>query len=87
LFVGRSELTKNAEKASISVFAANLKQLLLTPPVRGKSILGIDPGFHNGCKFAVISATGKCPQHSLMQMQLCIYLEVGWLFLQLLYLY
>jgi len=41
------------------VFAANLKQLLLTPPVRGKLILGIDPGFHNGCKFAVISATGK----------------------------
>jgi len=41
------------------VFAANLKQLLLTPPVRGKSILGVDPGFVNGCKFAVISATGK----------------------------
>jgi len=58
-FVCRSDLTKKAEKASISVFAANLKQLLLTPPVRGKSILGIDPGFHNGCKFAIISATGK----------------------------
>jgi len=59
LFADRSELTKKAEKASITVFAANLKQLLLTPPVRGKSILGIDPGFQNGCKFAVVSATGK----------------------------
>jgi len=55
----RSDLTKKAEKASVAVFATNLKQLLLTPPVRGKYILGIDPGFHNGCKFAVISATGK----------------------------
>lgn len=47
-----------AEKASVLVFAANLKKLLLMPPVRGKPILGIDPGFVNGCKFALISATG-----------------------------
>ena len=59
MLVVRSDLTKKAEKASVAVFATNLKQLLLTPPVRGKYILGIDPGFHNGCKFAVISATGK----------------------------
>jgi len=57
--VVRSELTKKAERVSVSVFASNLKQLLLTPPVRGKPILGIDPGFHNGCKFAIISATGN----------------------------
>jgi len=56
--VGRSELTKTAEKASVSVFGSNLKQLLLAPPVRGKVILGVDPGFHNGCKFAVVSPTG-----------------------------
>jgi len=59
MLVVRSVMTKKAEKASVAMFASNLKQLLLTPPVRGQSILGIDPGFHNGCKFAVISATGK----------------------------
>ncbi|XP_005101492.2 S1 RNA-binding domain-containing protein 1 [Aplysia californica] len=54
----RSDLTKMAEKASISVFTSNLHRLLLTPPVKQKTILGIDPGFKNGCKFAVISSTG-----------------------------
>ncbi|XP_067680479.1 S1 RNA-binding domain-containing protein 1-like isoform X2 [Haliotis asinina] len=54
----RSELTKTAEKDSILVFASNLKRLLLTPPVRGKMVFGIDPGFKNGCKTAVVSATG-----------------------------
>lgn len=48
-------LTKNAEKESIEVFAKNLKQLLLLRPVKGKKILGIDPGFKNGCKLAMIS--------------------------------
>lgn len=43
----RSMLTKNAEKESIEVFAKNLKQLLLLKPVKGKRILGIDPGFRN----------------------------------------
>lgn len=51
----RSTLTKNAEKESIEVFAKNLKQLLLLRPVKGKRILGIDPGFRNGCKLALIS--------------------------------
>lgn len=51
----RSMLTKNAEKESIEVFAKNLKQLLLLKPVKGKRILGIDPGFKNGCKLALIS--------------------------------
>ncbi|XP_046336973.2 S1 RNA-binding domain-containing protein 1-like isoform X2 [Haliotis rufescens] len=54
----RSELTKTAEKDSILVFASNLKRLLLTPPVRGKTVFGIDPGFKNGCKTAVVSPTG-----------------------------
>ncbi|XP_063429941.1 S1 RNA-binding domain-containing protein 1-like [Mytilus trossulus] len=55
----RSELTKKAEKASIDVFATNLKNLLLASPVKGKCILGLDPGFKNGCKVAVITATGQ----------------------------
>ncbi|XP_033125800.1 S1 RNA-binding domain-containing protein 1-like [Anneissia japonica] len=54
----RSELTRSAERASIDVFAQNLKRLLLTPPVRGKVIIGLDPGFRNGCKAAIISETG-----------------------------
>ncbi|XP_049963184.1 S1 RNA-binding domain-containing protein 1 [Schistocerca serialis cubense] len=55
----RSELLQIAVCAAIEVFASNLKALLLAPPLRGKSILGIDPGFRNGCKLAVISATGE----------------------------
>lgn len=51
----RSQLTKSAEKESIKIFARNLKQLLLLKPVKGKRILGIDPGFKNGCKLAMIS--------------------------------
>lgn len=51
----RGELTKVAEAAAIEVFATNLKQLLLMSPVKGERILGIDPGFTNGCKLAMIS--------------------------------
>lgn len=54
----RSELKLKAEKASHEVFATNLKQLLLAPPLKGKSILAIDPGYANGCKIALISETG-----------------------------
>ncbi|KAG5325674.1 SRBD1 protein, partial [Pseudoatta argentina] len=54
----RSELKENAEKASIEVFTTNVKQLLLTPPVRGKIVLGIDPGYRHGCKLAVVSEQG-----------------------------
>lgn len=54
----RGELTKLAEKASIEVFASNLKQLLLMSPVKGEKVLGIDPGFSNGCKLALISECG-----------------------------
>lgn len=55
----RSELTEKAEKQAISVFAANLRQLLLTQPVGGHTILGLDPGYRTGCKAAVIDASGK----------------------------
>jgi len=52
------ELKTTAEKSSINVFAKNLKQLLLLSPIKGKKILGIDPGFTNGCKIALISESG-----------------------------
>jgi len=54
----RSDLTKSAENAAILSFAENLRKLLLTPPLRGKPILSIDPGFSHGCKLAVISENG-----------------------------
>lgn len=51
----RSILKEHAEKESVEVFAKNLKQLLMVKPVKGKRILGVDPGFKNGCKLALIS--------------------------------
>jgi len=47
-----------AEKESLQVFATNLKQILLVPPLKGATVLGIDPGFINGCKIAVVSPSG-----------------------------
>lgn len=55
----RAEITERAEAHAIKVFAENLKNLLLTPPVRDKVIMGIDPGYRTGCKVAVIDQTGK----------------------------
>ncbi|MFA6808245.1 MAG: Tex family protein [Eubacteriales bacterium] len=55
----RSSITLLAEEQAIKVFAANLRQLLLQPPVRGKIMMGLDPGFRTGCKWAVVDATGK----------------------------
>jgi len=55
----RNELTEAADHHAIQVFATNLRQLLLQPPIKGKTILGIDPGFRTGCKVAVIDDTGK----------------------------
>ncbi|KAL1470062.1 hypothetical protein MTO96_040697 [Rhipicephalus appendiculatus] len=62
----RSQLTKEAEKESVSVFRSNLRQLLLTPPVRGHAVLGIDPGFKHGCKLAAVSANGSLLQHAVI---------------------
>ncbi|XP_033162308.1 uncharacterized protein YdcI [Drosophila mauritiana] len=53
----RADLKEKATKAAIDVFAKNLKQLLLMSPLKGERILGIDPGFTNGCKLALISET------------------------------
>lgn len=55
----RVELTRKAEEHAINIFAANLRNLLLQPPLRGKKVLGIDPGFRTGCKLTVVDETGK----------------------------
>ncbi len=54
----RAALTEKAQGHAISVFAANLKSLLLQPPLRGEVVLGIDPGFRTGCKVVVVDPTG-----------------------------
>ncbi len=55
----RVELAKRAEEHAINIFAANLRNLLLQPPLRGKKVLGIDPGFRTGCKLTIVDETGK----------------------------
>ncbi|WP_138210787.1 Tex family protein [Hathewaya histolytica] len=55
----RSELTEKAEEGAINVFKANLKSLLMQAPIKGKVVLGYDPGFRTGCKIAVLDDTGK----------------------------
>ncbi len=55
----RTALTEAAESQAINVFAQNLQQLLLQPPVAGKRILALDPAFRTGCKLAVLDETGK----------------------------
>ena len=55
----RNLLTERAEAEAIKVFAGNTEKLLMAPPVRGKRIISIDPGFRTGCKVAVIDETGK----------------------------
>ncbi|SET52500.1 uncharacterized protein SAMN04487771_10234 [[Clostridium] aminophilum] len=55
----RGELTAKAEEGAIGVFGANLRQLLLQPPLSGKTVLGWDPAFRTGCKLAVSDPEGK----------------------------
>lgn len=55
----RGELTDRAEEGAIRVFAENLKQLLMQPPISGKVVLGWDPAFRTGCKLAVVDPLGK----------------------------
>ena len=55
----RSALTEKAEDGAISVFGKNLEQLLMQPPIAGQVVLGWDPAFRTGCKLAVVDATGK----------------------------
>lgn len=55
----RNELTETASENAMKVFAVNLKQLLMQPPVKGKTVIGLDPGYRTGCKVAVVDDTGK----------------------------
>ncbi len=55
----RSSLTEEASAAAIRVFSENLRQLLMQPPIRGKITLGLDPGYRNGCKAAVVDGIGR----------------------------
>ncbi len=55
----RNDLTEKAEDGAIVVFGKNLEQLLMQPPIVGQTVLGWDPAFRTGCKLAVVDATGK----------------------------
>ena len=62
----RNQLTENAEKQAISVFASNLKQLLLQAPLAGHTVMGLDPGYRTGCKMAIVDATGHVLHHGVL---------------------
>ena len=55
----RAELKEKAEDQAIKIFSENLRSYLLTPPMKGKVVLGVDPAYRTGCKLAVVDATGK----------------------------
>lgn len=55
----RNDLTERAEEEAIKVFSLNLEPLLMQPPIKGKNVLAIDPGYRTGCKVAVLDDTGK----------------------------
>jgi uncharacterized protein len=62
----RAELTRRAEEHAINIFAANLRNLLLQPPFRGKNVLGIDPGYRTGCKLTIVDENGKFIESDIM---------------------
>ena len=55
----RADAKEKADKTAIAVFADNLRQLLMAPPLHGKNVLAIDPGFRTGCKVTVLNKNGK----------------------------
>ncbi|MFC3343478.1 Tex family protein [Paenibacillus abyssi] len=55
----RAEMTEKAEEHAIQIFSANLRNLLLQPPVKGSVVLGVDPAYRTGCKLAAVDDTGK----------------------------
>ena len=55
----RSDMFDNASEGAIKLFSENLKNLLMSPPLKGKTVLGLDPGYRTGCKLAVVDKTGK----------------------------
>ena len=62
----QSELKQKADLAAIAVFGKNLNQLLMTPPVSKRVILGVDPAFRSGCKLAVIDENGSYMEHAII---------------------
>ena len=62
----RSELKDKAEDQAIHIFGENLRNYLLQAPMKGKTVLGVDPAFRTGCKLAVVDATGKVLEKSVM---------------------
>ena len=72
----RAELTENADVAAMKLFATNLHQLLMQPPVKDRVVIGLDPGYRTGCKVAVVDGTGRVldttviyPTHSESQIE------------------
>lgn len=55
----RNTLTDKGEEGAIKIFKENLKALLMSPPIKGKTVMGFDPGFRTGCKVAILDETGK----------------------------
>ncbi len=55
----RATLTENADVAAMKLFATNLHQLLMQPPVKDRVVIGLDPGYRTGCKVAVVDGTGR----------------------------
>ncbi|XP_017779278.1 PREDICTED: S1 RNA-binding domain-containing protein 1 isoform X2 [Nicrophorus vespilloides] len=62
----KATLKMKAEKCSINVFSNNLRQILLKAPIKGRPVLGIDPGFKNGCKMALISQSGSIVETAII---------------------
>lgn len=62
----RRELSERAQEHAVEVFARNLRSLLLQPPLRGKRVLGIDPGFRTGCKVAALDETGNLLEEAVV---------------------
>ena len=62
----RNTLTERAEDKAIEVFAVNLKNLLLQPPIKGRITMGLDPAYRTGCKIAVVDETGKVLDHTVI---------------------
>ncbi len=62
----RRELTERAEAHAVDVFARNLRNLLLQPPVRGRRVLAVDPGFKSGCKLAALDEFGNLLDHGVI---------------------
>jgi uncharacterized protein len=66
----RNQLTEAAEEQAIKVFAANLRNLLLQPPIKGNVVMGMDPGFRTGNKIAIVDETGKVLDTAVVYMTL-----------------